>query len=320
MVRTRRELFYDAGADPAIDRPAHVRSGSGLAWLGSRLVIAQDDASFLALLDASLAHVSSITLDHVVDGARQFDAVRGNKKQKLDLEACSVLTCDGREVLVAWGSGSLPARERLVVLERDADRARVVEAQSLYASLRARIEFAGSEMNIEGAAPIGGDRVRIFQRGNGAPHGDLVPIDAMGDLDLRALLAWIADPTRPVPALRDVVQWDLGRVSDVRLTFTDACPAPGGSIAYLAAAEASPDAIEDGVVVGVAMGVIDARGEARYALVTTPDGAPFVGKCEGLAWVPGATGKRALVVVDRDDPGAPSELLELDLEGFPNGS
>ncbi|UJR80852.1 DUF6929 family protein [Sandaracinus amylolyticus] len=320
VVRTQRELFYDAGADPSLDRPAHVRSGSGLAWLGSRLVIAQDDASFLALLDASLAHVSSITLDHVVDGARQFDNVRGNKKQKIDLEACSVLACDGRELLVAWGSGSLAPRERLVVLERDADRARVVEARPLYEHLREHVEFAGSEMNIEGATMIGGDRVRLFQRGNGAPHGDLVPLDATGDLDLRALLAWIDDPTRAVPALRDVVQWDLGRMDGVRLTFTDACPAPNGSIAYLAAAEASPDAIEDGVVVGVAIGVIDAHGVARYAPITTPDGVPFVGKCEGLAWAPGAAGRRALVVVDRDDPNAPSELLELDLEGFPEGS
>src|SRR5687768_17520776 len=49
----RDPLTYRDGADERIDRPAHVRAASGLAWLGDRLAIIQDDASFIALIDAS---------------------------------------------------------------------------------------------------------------------------------------------------------------------------------------------------------------------------------------------------------------------------
>ena len=154
----------------------------------------------------------------------------------------------------------------------------------------------------------------------------LEPVDATCDLDARELLAWLDAPgDAPPPEPRDIVQWDLGRVRDVRLTFTDACPAPGGGVAFLAAAEASPDAIRDGDVVGVALGYVDAKGEGRWTLLRDAHGEPVLDKCEGLAWARDeggafAAGRRALVVVDRDDADAASELLELALEGFPVAS
>ncbi len=318
-VVSRRPLHYDAGPDPAIDRPGHVRAGSGMAWLGGeggpRLVIAQDDASFLAVLDPSLERVGSITLEHVDRGMRQFDAKRGNKRSKLDLEACCVVRRDGRETLLALGSGSLPIRERIVVLASGADAPRIVEAAPLYRMLRSRADFAGSELNIEGAAIVG-DRLRLFQRGNGARRGDVLPVDATGDLDLGELLAWLDDPRAPLPSLEDVVQWDLGSVAGVRLGFTDACARGDRGVVFLAAAEASPDAIEDGEVVGVVLGEIAASGDARWSTVRERDGRPFLDKAEGLAWALGGEGTRALVLIDRDDPETPSELCEVEIRGL----
>jgi hypothetical protein len=326
VVVTRRPLWYAEGAAPALDRPFHVRAGSGLAWLdvpgaGPRLVVAQDDASFLGVLDPEPGEVCALTLDHVDRGMRQFDAARGNKKRKLDLEACCTIQRGGQALVLAFGSGSLPARERVVVVE-PGKRPRIVDASALYAALRACTTFAGSELNVEGAAVIG-DSLRLFQRGNGAPRGGLRPTDATCDLDLEALLAYLDDPALPPPVPRSPVEWDLGSIRGCRLTFTDACAGRGG-VAFLAAAEASPDAVEDGEVVGVALGWIpEGEGEARWGLVREPDGAPFLGKCEGLAWARGApvaSGRiRAWAVVDRDDPDVPSELCALEIEGLPGG-
>lgn len=324
-VIAQRPLFYASGADAALDRPAHVRAGSGAAWISRagpaatpRLVIAQDDASFLALLDPSAARVDALALDHVVGGARQFDAARGNKRAKLDLEACCVVREGGRELVLAWGSGSLPIRERVVLLEEGSPAARVIDASALYARLRAHDAFAGSELNVEGAVAIGERAVRLFSRGNGAPRGALAPIDASCDLDLDALLAYLRAPERTAPPEpSSIVQWELGAIEGVRLTFTDACAlGTRGDVAFLAAAEASPDAIDDGEVVGVALGVIPAgdRGDARWTILRDARGAPFLGKAEGLAWAPGHEGARALAVIDRDDPRAPSELCEVAIE------
>lgn len=316
-IEARRSLFYSEGADAKSDRPAHVRAGSAMAWVGGRLVVAQDDASFLALLDPSLSRVDALTLDHTDAGQRLFDEGRGNKRKKLDLEACCVVRDGARELLLAWGSGSLPIRERIVVLESGAGAARIAPAGALYGRLRACEAFAGSELNVEGATPVGGDRVRLFQRGNGAARDGRTPVDATCDLSLARLLAWLDDPRLEAPAPEAVVQWDLGAIGGVRLTFTDACAGPGGGIAFLAAAEASPDAIEDGVVVGVALGWIPPEGAARWAVIREADGAPFLGKAEGLAWAPGQAGRRALVVIDRDDPDAPSELCSVAVDGIP---
>ena len=135
---TRRvPLHYSDGADEAVDRPRHVRAGSSLAWVGGRLALIQDDANFLALVDPVTAAVGSITLPAGKGGVRQFDDLRGNKKQKLDLEAC--VTVEGGATFLAFGSGSTERREKILVVRgigAPAPDVRLVELSTLYRLLR----------------------------------------------------------------------------------------------------------------------------------------------------------------------------------------
>jgi hypothetical protein len=276
------------------------------------LVVVQDDASFLTVVDpARPAEAVSHPLAAGEGGKRQFDDRRGNKKGKLDLEAAFL----HQDRFVALGSGSSPRRERVVVargLLGEHPTLHEARVPAFYAMLRACTEFSGSELNVEGALVVG-DRVRLFQRGNGAPRGDLLPVDATGDVDRDALLAHFEDPTRPCPALEDVTVWDLGQVDGVRLGFTDAALAPSGRVYWLAAAESSPDATRDGPVAGVAIGVMGGvmGGDPRWARVEL-DGAPWDGKAEGICFVDERSG---WLVVDRDDPDAPAELWRFELDG-----
>ena len=307
--------MYDAGADAAQDRPAHVRAGSSLAWVGRRLVVVQDDALFVALVDPASAEVGVMALPAGPGAVRCFDQGRGNKAAKPDFEACAVLG----DRLLLLGSGSTPARERVAVIEGidggAAPVTRLIEAHGLYASLRAEARFAGSELNIEGALVAGG-QLRLFQRGNGAARGELLPVDASCELDLNLLLRYLerGDPA-PAPAAQRVIQYDLGAVDGVRLTFTDAA-ALGADVLYLAAAEDSPDAVLDGPVAGVALGLISAStGQARWTRLRHADGQPFAGKAEGLALDPRIPGS-AHIVLDQDDPDLPAELCRVELCGF----
>jgi hypothetical protein len=319
IVVARRPLFYAAGSDAATDRPAHVRAGSSLARVGARLVVVQDDASFLAVLAPDGA-VSALPLPYAPGGARQFDEGRGNKKLKLDLEACVTLP-DGR--LLAFGSGSAPAREhvvlaRLAATPGGADETTVVHAPAFYAALRAETRFSGSELNLEGAALIEAlGALRLFQRGNGAPAGALQPVDATCDVAWRALLAHLEAPTSvAAPPLGEIVRWDLGALDETRLTFTDACAEPG-RLFFLAAAEASPNAYDDGPVAGVVLGVTDdesPHSSARTAVITDEHGEPFRAKAEGLT-LDRDDPTRVLLVLDRDDPARPTDLCTLRLEG-----
>jgi hypothetical protein len=319
-VVARRPLLYARGADARLDRPPHVRAGSALTAHDGQLAVVQDDACFLAIVDRD-GPVRDVPFP-ISDGVRLFDDDRGNKKKKLDLEAAFVAR-DGA-LLVALGSGSSPLRERVVLVAHpfgETPRVTIVEAKDLYDVLRSAPAFCGSELNVEGAA-VHGDDVVFFQRGNGAPRstpqGEIAPVDATARMSLTALLEHL-EGAGPPPSLREIIQWDLGRAPmDVgptgrRLTFTDGAVTPSGVLAFLACAEDSPDATRDGPVSAVAIGTLDeAARTAELGLVLDESGAPLLDKAEGLAF-DAADGARAFVVTDRDDPDAPSELLELRL-------
>jgi hypothetical protein len=315
-VRSRRRLLYTEGPAPDLDRPAHVRAGSGLAWIGTRLAVIQDDACFVALVDPQGDEVRAVTLP-AIEGVRQFDDVRGNKRAKLDLEACVAIDDGTGPLLLAFGSGSTDRRERALVaagLERGAAEVALVEARALYAALREARAFSGSQLNLEGVATQG-EHIVLMQRGNGKPVGALSPVDATCRVERAALLRYLHDPARtPPPPLEAITQYDLGLVRGVRLTFTDVTATPDGGLAFLAAAEASPDTYRDGPVAGVTLGVIDRDGAARWAPLVAADGRPFVDKAEGLALDP-HDARRAYLVLDLDDPAAPSELCEVELTG-----
>ena len=69
----RLPMRYAAGADPAQDRPAHVRAGSALARVGGRLAVVQDDANFVALVDPETGLARPVALPRGAAGLRQFD-------------------------------------------------------------------------------------------------------------------------------------------------------------------------------------------------------------------------------------------------------
>ena len=312
-IRSRRPLFYTAGATQ--DRPAHVRAASGLTWMHidgkQRLLAAQDDASFLAVIDPfqDVPHVEAITLDHVVRGQRLFEKERGNKKYKLDLEACLTLPIGGEEHGVVFGSGSLSIRETLVVVTPEGST-RIVDASALYALFHEAKTFSGSELNLEGATRIG-EVVWLLQRGNGAPKGKHLPVDAMASIRTEALAAFLAGEAPPM--LENITPYELGSINGVRLTFTDATSTPSGELIVLMGAEASPDAIEDGDVAGAAIGRCMPGQEMIWSLLREPDGTLSRAKVEGIApHAPGTEG-RYWVVVDCDDPNRPADLLDVEL-------
>lgn len=311
VVTCCRPMRYAAGADRELDRPDHVRAGSSMAWWRGSLAVIQDDANFVALVDPDSLRVEALVLPVGDDGGRQFDDVRGNKRFKLDLEACVVAPdATDEPVLLAFGSGSSPLRERVLSIRGDV--LTLHNAASLYALLRSTTDFAGSDMNIEGAL-FTGMHIRLFGRGNGAARGALQPLDATCDLLWPQLRAYLWGEHTAPPAPTRIRQYQLGTINGSRLTFTDAAYAASGML-FAATAEDSPDATRDGPVAGSALGVISEHGETRWITLRTPDGAAFDGKVEGVA-LDRADPMRAFIVLDRDDPQRPSELCEVELRG-----
>ena len=326
VVTARHPLLYEGDGDSARDRPRHVRAGSGLAWVGTQLAVVQDDTNFVALVapddasgqrDGEPVRARGITLPAGPAGRRQFDDLRGNKGDKLDLEACVAIPGPNGGSLLALGSGSKSVRERVVLVEEvlsASPRVTLIDASPLYAALRRDTSFAGSDMNIEGVM-LQGAVLRFFGRGNGAPRDGDVARNSTCDVDAPAFLDWLRRPGEyPLPPLRDTTQYHLGTLRSIALGFTDAA-VRDGQVLYVAAAEASPDATRDGLVTGSVLGVMPLGGGApRHAAITGPDGAPFAEKVEGVAPHP-TDPARAWVVLDGDDAVRPSELCAVQLQG-----
>lgn len=309
IVQKRVPLFYGQGADPTSDRPAHVRAGSSLTWLGDKLALVQDDANFLGFIDSESLTVEAITLAAGEAGARQFDDLRGNKRFKLDLEACTTVPTPNGELFLAFGSGSTAQREQILVVQASNPyNPQLKQASALYAQLRACAPFSGSELNIEGAMFQEG-QLRLFNRGNGKPDNNLLPVNATVDLEWNRFLAYLDTPEeRQPPALQNICQYDLGNLNGLPLSFTDATVTPK-DILFSAAAEDSPDVTSDGRVTGSVLGILDAN--PRWIELRTPDDSLFTGKVEGVCAFKNEE-NRLWIVIDADDPTLPCELCEVE--------
>lgn len=292
-------MRYSTAAEADSERPGHVRAASAVRRFADALWMAQDDANYLAIRRDD-GTVRAIALPPGPEGRRLFSEKDGNKQHKMDLEAAVVLP-DGR--LCAFGSGSKAARRRLVLVDAN-EQVRIFDADALYLAFEANKAFSGSELNIEGVVLSGGT-LRVFNRGNGDAKGKFRPVDATVEVDLAAFVAYV-DGKGPTPALGAVRQYDLGQLDGVQLTFTDAAALPDGRVAFLAAAEASPDAYHDGEVRGCRLGLIDGDAVRTYDLKST-DGKTCGLKLEGIELLAAEAGAlRFFVVADVDDTEVPA--------------
>ncbi len=281
--------------------------------MNGHLAVMQDDALFLALVDPTTGRVASVTLPSAADGIRQFDDNRGNKSDKPDLEACFSIPTAGGDTLFGFGSGATEQRTRILRIS-SSGTASLFPAHRLYAKFMAQTEFSGSELNIEGVVWLG-NRIRIFNRGNGAQRNGLQAVNASCDIDWQTLKAYLESPENAdLPDLDRIVQYDLGTLENAALSFTDACWC-GRQLIYSASAELSTNTVSDGRVIGSAIGALDEHGHGRWTEIRQPDGSLFREKIEGICARPDQP-DRLYAVLDADEPGRPSELCDIALIGF----
>ena len=299
-VVRRQPLCYRDGHDLDHDRPAHVRAASALTVWRDQVAVVSDDASFVATVDLASGLCDPIALPAGPDGRRQFDRGRGNKADKLDLEACVAID----DALIALGSDSgLAIRRQAAVV--DARGARLVALPRLYAALRQPVLGSGA-LNLEGATVVA-DALVLGNRGGDVGPDGVATIDALARLPLAALRALLADPDG---AALPVIAWTplvLGALAGVALRLTE-LEAWDDALAFAATAEATASAYDDGAVVGSVIGAL-ADGAAWWAPIIDVDGQPLTAKVEGLV----RHRDRWLASIDADDPDRPSDLLELEL-------
>jgi hypothetical protein len=292
-----RRLRFDDGSG--------VRAASGVAPLGDGWLVAQDDAAHAAWLRDG--RVERVRIVPSIEGHDVFSSTEGTKHLKPDLEAACPVEHDGQPGVLLLGSGSTPARMRVALVTLDPEpTVALVDLSPLYAGVAEVLRLAPEDLNLEGASRSG-TTLRWFARGNlnaGIPSASV-------DLELAELMAAVtgrasADSVR----VQRPVRYDLGAVDGVGLTVTDAVALPDGRTLISAAAEDTPNAVDDGPVVASAVALLD--GDDLLSIAVLPEVEGEVAKVEGLALVSAdGSGAQLLAVVDDDDPDVASLALTL---------
>jgi hypothetical protein len=299
-------VFVDGVRALRFDDGTPVTAASGIAPFGDGWLIAQDDATFAAWLRPD--RVVPVRLLPPVDGHDRFSEAAGTKRLKPDLEAACPAEVDGGPAVLLLGSGSTSRRMR-GVLVRLTDGEAIVAAGDLgplYERVAQHLGVPLEHLNLEGASRHG-TTVRWFNRGNLAAGVRSASVDLPLAELVAAVLGHGGAPAVPLGQPR---RYALGEVEGVGLEVTDAIALPDGRVLLSAAAEDSPNAVDDGPVIATALAVVD--GEEVVAVAPIPEVAGHVHKIEGLAVRRFADGEvHLLAVVDDDDPGTPSSEIDL---------
>ncbi|MDX2105847.1 MAG: hypothetical protein SFY67_05540 [Candidatus Melainabacteria bacterium] len=293
------------------ERPDYVFAASGLVKLGDTIYVVADDELHLAEFD----------LKDLQKPGKWFRLLPGElplqykprKKIKPDLEALTYLKpyqYAPYGALLAVPSMSRENRVEGVLLVLDKNLKISGEPLPVDFSLLQKhlaVQFSG--LNIEGIT-VNKETARLYQRGN-RKQGQ----NALIDFKAKDFLRDLHDTHCPDPEkIFCVKEFDVGKIEEQVLGFTDAICLDEENILFLAAAEDTDDAYQDGKCFGSAIGLMNANGTIK-GLLEIEGKQKFEGLCLK------AQNKNMLEIfltIDTDDEKKPSALYmaSLNLKDF----
>jgi hypothetical protein len=290
-------LELEAPSSPG-GRP-YVASASGVVRRAEYVYVIADDELCLAVFDASSNAPGRLI--RALSGELPVEE-KARSEAKPDLEALTTLPpFEGHPygALLGLGSGSAPGRDRGFAWGLRADGSLEgdpieLDLSPLYGLLRQRL----GALNVEGAAVMG-DELWLLQRGN-SEHGENVVV-ALSCAELLESLE--RDRTLAAKEFQRVLEFDLGELSGVPLTFSDASALGSEMLVFTASAEDSSDG-GNGSIVGSVVGTIDLAGEVRRLRTIERKY-----KVEGVHAVLDSGVVTMTFVCDQDDPDTTSPLL-----------
>ncbi len=290
----------------------NIPSASGIEYVSGAYYVLGDDSPYLYQLNENYELVQKYPLMDTTS----LKSGRIPKLVKPDLESIAHFKYGRDELLLLLGSGSTSARNKgYLVNASNAHKVQEVDLTKFYEFLKGilKIEKEG-ELNIEGLA-IDKTYTYLLQRPLGSNTNVLFRFDtdAFKDFLLRQ---------QAIPAAA-LYHFDLPAIGNNIAGFSGAF-ALGDKLFFTASVEDTPNAIDDGEVLGSFIGVIDLN-TLPYASnpikplklstvqIKNTDGSIYKGKAESLvvSEIEPDTKYKVVVVVD-DDKGS-SELLELEL-------
>lgn len=300
-------------------RPPFVYAASGLVRINDFLYIVADDELHLAMFEAGSD--SPGTWIRLFPDSLPID-YGGRKKVKPDLESITFLkpyeyAPAGALLMVPSMSRKNRVNGALLALD---DRAKI-SAEPIpidFSSIFKKLDSLLVELNIEGTAVLP-KTIKFFHRGTqGKSKSAVIEVDAPPFLkDLH---------DSHVPSGDHIVgveEYELGDEEGVPFQFTDAVGLPDGRVIFLAAAEDTIDAFEDGKCFGSELGVISASGKLERIIRIagtdkleglSPSETASIGKGEVSSTNAVGSVMNLLFVSDTDNEKIPGCLFQATIE------
>lgn len=297
-----------------------IPSASAVEVVNGNIYIVGDDSSFLYVLKYDLSLLAEVPLYKAK--TERIDSNRIAKHKKADLECMAKLSINGYDHLLILGSGAESPRRDvafLVKLPTPYNRKHLVWEISLvkwYSFLRMNDSVTGPSgvLNFEGAASTD-THLYIFNRENNSTLR----------FDMPEFVEFIQGHTDSIP-FPTVIQTELPQINGFRAGISGA-DYFDNTFFFTAAAEDTPNAVDDGAIIGSAIGILSFEGEEKARGKIT-DG--FMGHVSNFTAIPEIE-NRALkvesvsvyekenettyiaIAVSDDDKGG-SDILMLQLE------
>jgi hypothetical protein len=154
---------------------------------------------------------------------------------------------------------SMSRRNRIngVLLALDENREVAGEPLPIdFGDIRSKLKDMVEELNIEGALFLQ-STIKLFHRGSRGKSKS-----AVIDIEAAPFLKQLHDTHKPsADTIRGMTEYDIGAIAGVPLQFTDAVKISNDRILFVATAEDTTNAIDDGASLGSAVGIIDAAGK-----------------------------------------------------------
>lgn len=289
------------------NRPAYVYAASGLVKIDNRLYTVADDELHLAVFEYPGDKPGNWF--RLLPGELPQD-YQERKKAKPDLESLTLLEpyeYAPYGALLAVPSMSRDTRINGLLVALDQQRMPCANPLPIdFTRLRAKLAEMIEELNIEGIV-VDHDRVRLFHRGSKGKSSS-----AVVELNAKRFLRDLHD-SHVVSVEQEIKleEYKMGSVDDVPLQFTDAVSIPNQRTLFLATAESSTNAYDDGASLGSSIGVMDESGK-----VTHMYNIAGRNKLEGVSVSIEGGNINLLLVSDTDDQTKPASLFRTSIESL----
>lgn len=267
-----------------------VPSGSAITIVNDEMIIVGDDATSVYKLGLTGSDIRAIPIKGL-----QHQVLREAKAVKHDFEASAIIPWQGRQTLLAFGSGSIEdRRDSLLILDLDdTNQQQIISLKPFYRELRERSGTGSDQWNIEGAAVAGNELVLANRAGN-----------MLIICNLASFMNYIT-AKEEFPATR-FASLKLPQIGKYEARLSGIAAIDADTLLFSASVEQTPDWISDGPVLGsylVKYSLVENKIIAT-ALLADKNNKPIIEKLESIDLVKRtASGQLELVAISDNDDG-----------------